>query len=59
MRFLIFFSTFILFLIGEKRLSLDALLLLLLSKLAWHWHKLPHTSDLLDTPIGRDFTEWS
>lgn len=30
-RFLIFFSTFILFLIGENKLSLEALLLLLLS----------------------------
>lgn len=44
-RFLIFLSTFILFLIGENIFS--AFLLLLL-----HWHKLPHTSFLLDIPMN-------
>lgn len=44
-RFLIFLSTFILFLIGENKFS--AFLLLFP-----HWHKLPHTSFLLDTPMN-------
>ena len=46
-RFLIFFSTFILFLIGENKFS-GFLLLIVLP----HWQLLPHTSFLFDTPMN-------